>query len=666
VLAEICRSGAASGWEQLVLRPFAGRDSSDELQRLCAPVPVMSSGWKRGDLGGAVRAVWWTRSALENFRPDIIHAHLFHASLIVAALHSNGAVRVLTHHNGSVFQDVGPKWRCWPDRWATRRYDHVVGVSDAVSEFLRRDRSVDSRRLSTIRNGWSGWPLPPEPEPGLVISVGNFRAEKGHDLLLRAFAIVASSHENARLVLVGDGPLRKHLEEMALSLGLDDRVDFVGHVDNVWPYLQRAAVFAQPSRSEPLGIAVLEAMAAGRPVVAAATGGLTELVSPETGILVRPNDVNALADAILVFLRSPALADTAGATGRKVAAAHTAEQMVSRYTDLYASLSAQREVASRGHTTKIVNTISASSVPDGPTITIGIPVRNGARTLRQALDSCLRQTCRDIEVVVSDNASTDETSRIIEDYRRRDPRVRLLRQDLPVSMWENHRATFEAARGKYFMWGADDDILGDDWVGTLLGHLERNPDVGLAYGSLRLFNEHDDVEGTSFEWPVTMDSRDLPTWRRILMDKQSGYPAQGLFRRDLLQGYEWWEHTISPDWPFLVFMLVRTNIVQFGGPILYRTTNTGGSGWERSVEQSYRQMESCPTIRLSWRCALAARAAGRAIGQRRIVPLDALLVAWSLLWANRRYLFRWQVEGWQRSTQKRLRKPSDSGGPEHG
>ena len=562
-----------------------------------------------------------------------------------------------------MFQDVGPRWRCWPDRWATRRYDQVVGVSDAVSEFLHHACAIDTRRLSTIRNGWSGRPLPPEPEPGLVISVGNFRPEKGHDLLLRAFAIVASCQGNARLVFVGDGPLGKHLKHVALSLGVDDRVEFVGHVDNVWPYLQRAAVFVQPSRSEPLGIAVLEAMAAGRPVVAAATGGLTELVSPETGILVPPNDVDALAGAILLFLRSPAFADSVGEFGRKVAAGHTAEQMVRRYTDLYKSLIAQRKAAPRAHTSQIVSTSSMDSQSGGPTMTIGLPVRNGARTLRQALDSCLRQTYPDIEVVVSDNASTDETPQIIEDYCRRDPRVRFLRQNSPISMWENHRATFEAARGKYFMWGADDDILGDDWVGALLGHLEANPDVGLAYGSLRLFNDHDDVEGTSFEWPFTMDSRDLPTWRRILMDKQAGYVAQGLFRRDLLEGYEWWEHTISPDWPFLVFMLVRTNVVQFDGPTLYRTTNTGGSGWERSIEQSYRQMESYPTIRLSWRCALAARAAGRAIGQRRIIPLDALLVAWSLLWVNRRYLFRWQVEGWQRSMQKRHRQLSDSGEP---
>jgi len=217
-----------------------------------------------------------------------------------------------------------------------------VGVSEAVSQFLRHSCEVDADKLSTIRNGWSGTPLPPSPEPGLVVSVGNFRTEKGHDLLLRAFTDVASSEQAARLVLVGDGPLREHLKALARSLGLGDRVQFVGHVKNVWPYLRRAAVYVQPSRSEPLGIAVLEAMAAGRPVVASATGGLIEVVTSETGILVPPNDPDALARAILRFLRSPALAEAAGMSGRNAAQAHTAQQMVVRYADLYASLAMRR------------------------------------------------------------------------------------------------------------------------------------------------------------------------------------------------------------------------------------------------------------------------------------------------------------------------------------
>ena len=338
VLAEICRYGSRVEWQQVVLQPFGRNENAARLQELCGPAPVLSSGWRRHDPRGASRPLLWTRAALNTFRPNIVHAHLFHASVLVAALPSKGAIRVLTHHNGSVFRDVGPRWRSRPDRWAARRYDHVVGVSEAVTDFLCHSYGLDSDKLSTIRNGWSGTPLPPSPEPGLVVSVAHLRPEKGQDLLLRAFRDVASSQEVARLVLVGDGPLREYLKAMAQSLGLDDRVEFVGYVKNVWPYLQRAAVYTQPSRSEPLGIAALEAMAAGRPVVASATGGLIELVTAETGILVPPNDPDALASAILLFLGSPALAEAAGVSGRKAARAHTAEQMVLRYADLYSSL----------------------------------------------------------------------------------------------------------------------------------------------------------------------------------------------------------------------------------------------------------------------------------------------------------------------------------------
>ena len=169
--------------------------------------------------------------------------------------------------------------------------------------------------------------------------VANFRPEKAHDVLLTAFAEVVKGLPDARLVLVGDGPLRPALENQAYQLGIAARVQFAGFVPDVWPLLGEADVFVLPSRTEPSGIAALEAMAAGLPVVATRVGGLVEIVdSKRNGVLVEPNDPAAMAKELVALLDAPETMAAMGEASRRAATEHSADEMARRYVDLYTRL----------------------------------------------------------------------------------------------------------------------------------------------------------------------------------------------------------------------------------------------------------------------------------------------------------------------------------------
>ena len=282
-----------------------------------------------------------------------------------------------------------------------------------------------------------------------------------------------------------------------------------------------------------------------------------------------------------------------------------------------------------------------------PLVTIGVPVRYGARTLRGALDSILRQTYPNIEIVVSDNASDDATAEIIASYAGRDARMRSIRQPVALTMFGNHAATYRAARGKYLLWLADDDILTDDLVERLVEALERDPAAVLAFGDVFLFTDYESFRDLH-RLPHHFDTRGLPVWRRLLRDRNSGWEAKGLIRTEALAGYRWWEHSVSPDWPLLTHLLVVGEVREVPGAALWvgyradlKTTE------ERAANQSYAAVERFATVTLSWRSAHAARDAARQIGRQRFMPVDFVLILTGILWAKRRTLSPFAVDAWR-------------------
>ena len=224
---------------------------------------------------------------------------------------------------------------------------HLVANSSAAAARLELER-VPRRKISIVPNGLDLRLFTPRPARGRmrqVIVVANLRPEKGHDVLVEAAANVVLRFPDARFDIVGDGPERRRLAERTRALGIEHAFTFHGHRDDVPACLAAADLFVLPSRSEACPNAVLEAMAAGLPIVASGVGGIVELIHDNrTGLLVAPDNPPALCRRICELMANPARASQIGAAARAEALArYSFDRMVDAFDRLYL-----RELTARG------------------------------------------------------------------------------------------------------------------------------------------------------------------------------------------------------------------------------------------------------------------------------------------------------------------------------
>ena len=349
MVSSLARGALDRGWEALVVNPFARDLDCSVLARLCWPAAYRSHHCTSLREVPATRE--WLRRTLHDFGPELIHSHLFHASVSVASVRlPPGSRTVVTHHHGDYFSYRGQPLSAKLDRAAGLRFEKVVAISSYVRRFLLDSYRYPDRKVELIRNGWQGQPLAHRGggERPTAICVASFRPEKGHDVLLAAFRQVLHELPAAKLILVGGGELRESLIREITHYGFEDAVELPGEVEDVWPHLAESDVLVAPSRYESLGIAPMEAMAAGLPVVAARVGGIPELVRDgENGLLLRAGNSKALAEALLALLQDPATRTRMGEAGRRESAGMRAEQTLTRYFNLYDALLDRRSVARR-------------------------------------------------------------------------------------------------------------------------------------------------------------------------------------------------------------------------------------------------------------------------------------------------------------------------------
>lgn len=288
-------------------------------------------------------------SAVRRVQPDVFHAHLsWPLSCKFGILGATLARVPVTVATAQLFLDVSHSAVVTAQpRWIARLVEHYFAVSHCVEHQLRDTFAIPARKIEYLPNGVdvsrfaagrlrrSTAPASPR-RPPRVITVARLAEQKGHCHLIAAVPLVPEAH----FLLVGDGPDRAALEEQARTLGVADRVQFLGGRDDIPELLSEADVFVLPSLFEGLPIAVLEAMAAGTPVVATAIGGTDEIVAhDETGLLVPPADPSALAAAIRSVLDDPAAAHRrAVAALAMVMRDFTFEHIARRVTAVYDKL----------------------------------------------------------------------------------------------------------------------------------------------------------------------------------------------------------------------------------------------------------------------------------------------------------------------------------------
>lgn len=176
-----------------------------------------------------------------------------------------------------------------------------------------------------------------------------------------------------------------------------------------------------------------------------------------------------------------------------------------------------------------------TSATTPPIASIGLPVFNGARFLLQALDSLLAQTMRDFELIISDNASTDETAEICNDYARRDARIRYLRQETNIGAPRNWSFVVTQARGRYFKWASANDLCAPQMLERCLAALEEHPHAVLCYGRTALIDESSG-ERTDYSGDFSLvDERPSDRFTHLLQAIGLNNPQCGVIRLEILR-----------------------------------------------------------------------------------------------------------------------------------
>ncbi len=299
---------------------------------------------------GGMRRIPSFARLLRERRPAIFHAHLTWPlgakNALLAALAARVPVVLVTIQ---LYMDV-PVTRSMllQQRLIAAGVDRFLPVSEHNARRLEALLPWPRRKMEVIHNAVDPTPFsrPPDPalrraladERPLVLAVARLDPQKGHRYLLTA----ATEVPDAIFALAGDGPERPALEELADRLGVRDRVRFLGARSDVADLLAACDVFVLPSLFEGFPISVLEAMAAGCPVIATAIGGTDEVViHGESGLLVPPADPPALASALRLLLADTDLRARLSAAGRdRVSTEFSARDMVRRVTEIYGRLTA--------------------------------------------------------------------------------------------------------------------------------------------------------------------------------------------------------------------------------------------------------------------------------------------------------------------------------------
>jgi glycosyltransferase involved in cell wall biosynthesis len=258
-------------------------------------------------------------------RPTIVHTHLIHADLLAlpAAAARRVPVRITTKHGFNEFRE---NWFvAAADRAAARFAHRQIAISRGLATYLSDTQGYPADTFTVVHYGIDPGSEPtPPPAPTRLVAVGRLIPIKGFDLLLRAFAIARRELPDLTLELAGTGPLEQELRSAA-----PEGVTFLGLVSPIEPCYERNAIVVVPSRGEGFGLVALEAAARARPAIVADVGGLPEIVEDgRTGVVVPPEDVDALATAIVQLAVNPARIAELGAAARRRAATQFSEESV--------------------------------------------------------------------------------------------------------------------------------------------------------------------------------------------------------------------------------------------------------------------------------------------------------------------------------------------------
>jgi glycosyltransferase involved in cell wall biosynthesis len=282
-------------------------------------------------------------------KPDILHGHTYFSNTICRISGRLACVPVIIAHVHNTYCNYSYR-NLLVERILSFFTNKIICCSNAVRNFVLKCEKISSQKAVVIHNGIDQKKFHKEFEISnlrehlkissntmVIITVASLTEKKGHRFFLEALKKIKLGYADIKWLIVGDGPIRKKLEELTQEFNLKDTVIFTGLRNDVSELLNNSDIFVLPSLKEGLPLAVIEAMSTGLPVVATSVGGVTEIIEDEkTGLLIPPGNPDAISSAVMILLKDIKKREYIGRHGRKsVIENFASDKMVAKVEQLY-------------------------------------------------------------------------------------------------------------------------------------------------------------------------------------------------------------------------------------------------------------------------------------------------------------------------------------------
>jgi glycosyltransferase involved in cell wall biosynthesis len=299
-----------------------------------------------------IRTILSIRNFLRTQKIGIVHSHGYKSNFYALTASFGKNLSLVTTCHSWLGEDLKMKLYARLDKSLLNRFDKVVAVSDTLKQEIL-NHNISSTRVLTIHNGIDVDRFNSRKRPDtlkrefgidhkcrIIGTVGRLSEEKGHSHLLRAADNVLRTCPDVVFLIVGDGPLRKNLQDKALQLAQGGSVNpflFTGVRNDMEEIYSLMDIFVLPSLTEGLPMVLLEAMAAQKPVVATKVGAVPRVIDDgHSGLLISPGDVESLSEAIIDLLEDPQKAQHLAQNGYKRVRDHfSAKRMAEQYVEVY-------------------------------------------------------------------------------------------------------------------------------------------------------------------------------------------------------------------------------------------------------------------------------------------------------------------------------------------
>ena len=292
-------------------------------------------------------AIFYLLKLLRQVKPDIIHTHLFQARFYtsIAYLFYKNSILITHKHN-----NVNPRKHSIfivLEMLSISFNKKVIAISQSVKNSLIRYEFVSEKKINVIHNGvdcqkfdnLTNFNSRSNNKPIIIGTICRLERQKGIRYLLLAMKIILTKFPLVQLEIVGDGTLAGELKDLSRKLGISNSVKFFGKFADVIPFYKKMNVFVLPSLYEGFGIVLLEAMAAGVPIVATNVDGIKEVViDGVSGILVPPKNPKAIASAVTKIIESPPLARSLVNEGLQRSKLFDIKEHVTKIDNFYTNL----------------------------------------------------------------------------------------------------------------------------------------------------------------------------------------------------------------------------------------------------------------------------------------------------------------------------------------